>query len=250
MTGSIARINRAILLVRSGDATGGKTALTDWLGRAPFPALFGRAHAALAAANVTAGDVSGAQKELALAKKEGLAAFASVGAGVLALGQKRWDEAVKRFEEARDAGTPDIVAAADYGIAVAAFARGKTADFKKPAVAALAATPSGPRGGERAGALLYVLTHEPEVIAPRLAFAQMDLVLRTASAFATPWLARHLDDEEAARLAEWVTRILISYASMPAEGVDIADEESIRRLVRTYVLPGLHQTEQKEQGEL
>src|SRR5204862_5996116 len=150
--------NRAILLVRSGDATGGKTALTDWLGRAPFPALFGRAHAALAAANVTAGDVSGAQKELALAKKEGLAAFASVGAGVLALGQKRWDEAVKRVEEARDAGTPDIVAAADYGIAVAAFARGKTADFKKPAVAALAATPSGPRGGERAGALLYVLT--------------------------------------------------------------------------------------------
>jgi len=153
-----ARINRAILLVRSGEAAAGKTALTDWLSRAPFPALFGRAHAALAAAFVSAGDVPGAQKELALAKKEGLGAFASVGAGVLALGQKRWDEAVKRFEEARDAGTPDIVAAADYGIAVAAFARGKTADFKKPAAAALAAPPSGPRNGERVGALLYVLT--------------------------------------------------------------------------------------------
>jgi len=94
-------------------------------------------------------------------------------------------------------------------------------------------------------ALQYVLTHEPEAIAPRLAFAQMDLVLRTACAFAQPWLARHLDDEEAARLAEWVARILISYAAMPAEGVDIGDEESIRRLVRTYVLPGLNQ-----QGEL
>jgi len=89
-------------------------------------------------------------------------------------------------------------------------------------------------------ALRYVLTHEPEAIAPRLAFAQMDIVLQTATSFATPWLARYLDDEEAARLAEWVTRILISYASMPAEGIDIGDEESIRRLVRTYVLPGLN----------
>jgi len=97
-------------------------------------------------------------------------------------------------------------------------------------------------------ALQYVLTHEPEAIAPRLAFAQMDLVLRTATAFATPWLTHHLDDEEAARLAEWVTRILISYASMPADGVDIADEESIRRLVRTYVLPGLNR--HNPQGEL
>jgi len=89
-------------------------------------------------------------------------------------------------------------------------------------------------------ALRYVLTHEPEAIAPRLAFAQMEIVLQTATSFATPWLARYLDDEEAARLAEWVTRILISYASMPAEGIDIGDEESIRRLVRTYVLPGLN----------
>jgi tetratricopeptide (TPR) repeat protein len=153
-----ARINRAILLVRSGEAGGGKTALTDWLGRAPFPALFGRAHAALAVALLDTGDVTGAQKELALAQKEGLGAFASAGAGVIALDQKRWDDAIKRFEEARDAGTPDVVAAADYGIAAANFARGKTADFKKPATAALAAVPPGPRGAARAGALLYVLT--------------------------------------------------------------------------------------------
>ena len=153
-----ARINRAILLVRTGDTAEGKTALTDWLGRAPFPALFGRAHAALAVALIDANDVPGAQKELALAQKEGLGAFASAGAGVIALQQKRWDDAVKRFEEARDAGTPDVVAVADYGIAAVNFARGKTADFKTPATAALAAVPPGPRGAARAGALLYVLT--------------------------------------------------------------------------------------------
>ena len=153
-----ARINRAILLVRTGEAAAGKAALTDWLGRAPFPALSGRAHAALAVALLDANDVAGAQKELALAQKEGLGAFASAGAGVIALGQKRWDEALKQFEEARDAGTPDVVAAADYGIAAAGFARGKTANFKTLATAALAAVPPGPRGAARAGALLYVLT--------------------------------------------------------------------------------------------
>jgi tetratricopeptide (TPR) repeat protein len=153
-----ARINRAILLVRTGHAADGKAAMTDWLGRAPFPALFGRAHATLAVALLDAGDTAGAQRELALARKEGLGAFASAGDGIIALNQKRWDEAVKRFEEARDAGTPDVVALADYGIAVAGVARGKLADFKKSATAALSTVAPGPRGAARAGALLYVLT--------------------------------------------------------------------------------------------
>jgi tetratricopeptide (TPR) repeat protein len=153
-----ARINRAILLVRTGESAAGKAALTDWLGRAPFPALFGRAHAALAVAMLDTGDSAGAQRELALAQKDGLGAFANVGAGVLALEQKRWEEAAKRFEEARDAGTPDVVAAAEYGIAVAGLGQGKLAEFKKPAATALAALPTGPRAAGRAGALLYALT--------------------------------------------------------------------------------------------
>jgi AcrR family transcriptional regulator len=93
-------------------------------------------------------------------------------------------------------------------------------------------------------ALQYLLLHEPEVVLPKLAFAQMDEVLRTASTFARPWLTRHLDDETAARVAEWAARILLSYAACPAPGVDICDEASIRDLVRTFVLPGtLHEGE-------
>jgi tetratricopeptide (TPR) repeat protein len=153
-----ARINRAIMLVRTGDFIGGRAAVTDWLRRAPFPALFGRAHAALAAALIASGDGAGAQRELALARKEGLAAFASVGEGVIALQQRRWDDALSRFQEARDAGTPDIVAAAEYGAAAAALAKGAVTDFKKPAAAALAAIPADPRHASRTAALLYVLT--------------------------------------------------------------------------------------------
>ena len=53
-----------------------------------------------------------------------------------------------------------------------------------------------------------------------------------------------VDDETAARVAEWAARILLSYASCPAAGVDICDEASIRDLVRTFVLPGtLHEGE-------
>ncbi len=153
-----ARINRAILLVRTGDAAGAKAALADWLKRAPFPALAGRAHAALAAALLDAGDVGGAQKELARAQKEGLGAFATLGAGAIALRERRWDDAIRLFDDARDAGTPDIVAAAEYGAATARYAKGAVRDFRTPATAALAAVSPGPRGAARAAALLYVLT--------------------------------------------------------------------------------------------
>jgi TolA-binding protein len=153
-----ARLNRGLAMVRAGDLAGGRAALNDWLGRAPFPALFGRAHAGLAAAALAAGDVADAQRSLALARREGLTAFASLGTGAIALSEQRWDEAGKAFTEARDGGTPDIVAAAEYGLAVASFQKGAVKEFAKPAEAALAALPRGPASGPRAGELLYALT--------------------------------------------------------------------------------------------
>jgi tetratricopeptide (TPR) repeat protein len=153
-----ARLNRGILLVRAGDAAGARTALVDWLGRAPFPALFGRAHAAHAAALLASGDTAGAQRALALARREGLEAFASLGSGIVALRQSRWADAASAFTAARDAGTPDIAAAADYGLAVAGFHQGRVREFGKPAEAALAALPAGRPGADRAGELLYALT--------------------------------------------------------------------------------------------
>jgi tetratricopeptide (TPR) repeat protein len=153
-----ARLNRGILMLRTGDAAGARTALVDWLGRAPFPALFGRAHAALGAALLTSGDVAGAERALALARREGLTALASLGSGVIALRQSRWDDASGAFTAARDAGTPDVVAAAEYGLAVTGFHKGNRRDFAKPGQAALAALPAGERGADRAAELLYALT--------------------------------------------------------------------------------------------
>jgi AcrR family transcriptional regulator len=88
-------------------------------------------------------------------------------------------------------------------------------------------------------ALQYLLAHEPESVLPRLAFAEMDQVLRTASEFATPLLSRWLAVEEARRAAEWVARLVCSYSMTPGEGVSFGDEGSVRALVRNFVLPGL-----------
>jgi tetratricopeptide (TPR) repeat protein len=153
-----ARLNRGIALLRTGDAAGARTAINDWLGRAPFPALFGRAHAALAAASLAVGDVAGAQRSLGMAGREGLTAFASLGTGVVALRQSSWDDAARSFTDARDAGTPDVVAAAEYGMAVAAFQKGAVKEFAKPAETALAALPPGAGSAARAAELLYALT--------------------------------------------------------------------------------------------
>lgn len=91
-------------------------------------------------------------------------------------------------------------------------------------------------------ALQYLLVHEPETVLPSIAFGAMDAVLQAVSDFTAPYLARYLPAEDAPRAAEWVGRIVISYVSCPADGVDLANEQSVRRLVRTFVLPGLRST--------
>jgi AcrR family transcriptional regulator len=95
-------------------------------------------------------------------------------------------------------------------------------------------------------ALRFLMAHEPEAVLPRLAFAKLDEVLDAAARLAAPHLQRHLAADDAARAAEWAARLVLSYACTPGEShVDIADEASVRRLVRSFVLPGLVPTKTK-----
>lgn len=98
--------------------------------------------------------------------------------------------------------------------------------------------------------LQYLLEHEPEAVLPRLAFTEMDQVLRTCSAFAAPYVQRFIPNEdEALRAAEWVVRLVVSYSITPAPGVSLEDEGSVRTLVRNFVLPGLaNATQATNQG--
>ena len=153
-----ARLNRGLLQLRAGDAAGAAVALREWLARSPFPALFGRAHAALGAALLEERNLDEAVREFSLAQKDGLTAFGHLGLGSVALARRRVDDAEPAFRAARDAGTPAEVAAATYGLAVVAFHKGAVKEFKQPALTSLAAVTPGPGAARRAGALLHALT--------------------------------------------------------------------------------------------
>lgn len=86
--------------------------------------------------------------------------------------------------------------------------------------------------------LSFLRQHEPDVLLPHLAFSHMDNVLAVASAFTAPFLARWLDPEESRRVAEWGTRIVLSYLSCPADGIDLTDVDTVRWLVGAFVVPG------------
>jgi hypothetical protein len=83
-----------------------------------------------------------------------------------------------------------------------------------------------------------VWTDEPEVVRPFLAFDRLDPLLDRAVAFLAPHLERHLEPATARPTAEWVARLVVLYAP-PDSPFDLTDPDDARRLVVTYVLPGL-----------
>ena len=87
--------------------------------------------------------------------------------------------------------------------------------------------------------LQFLLAHEPDQVLPHLAFARFDPVLAGAAAIGGPWLEPHLGAEGAARAAEWVARLVLSYALAPSEHYDLGDAGDARRFTRTFLLPGL-----------
>ena len=91
-------------------------------------------------------------------------------------------------------------------------------------------------------ALQDLLVHEPELILPRLAFGELDNLFAVVRQIGGPLLAPFFaaDSAKGERVAEWVARITLSYTLSPAPGVDTADESSVRRVVTTFVLPGIN----------
>ncbi len=89
-------------------------------------------------------------------------------------------------------------------------------------------------------AFQYVLANQPGVVLPHLAFSQLDALLAVVADRLGPFFARFLGSiDEAERLVEWVARIVVSHTCSPSTGVHLADDVSVRRLVRAFVLPGL-----------
>jgi AcrR family transcriptional regulator len=110
--------------------------------------------------------------------------------------------------------------------------------------------------------LRFLLAHEPEVIVPYISFGRFDDVLSVTGAFLEPYLVPSLGRTQARRVAEWVTRLVISHVACPPGAADKPTipglapkrsandtpfalhpepigEERARRLVRQFVIPGI-----------
>jgi AcrR family transcriptional regulator len=99
-------------------------------------------------------------------------------------------------------------------------------------------------------AVRFLIAHEPDVVLPRIAFSQFDTVLALASAFLAPYLEAYLSEEDARRVGEWITRIVISYLICPVRPADgtgaadeqrLPDEQHLRHVVHHFVLPGIRE---------
>jgi AcrR family transcriptional regulator len=121
-------------------------------------------------------------------------------------------------------------------------------------------------------ALGCILANEPELVLPLVSFSGFDRVLEAAAAFLGPYLADELEAEDARRVGEWVTRLLLSHLVCPpgaAEAVawlparssfrgapgtpftlhpQTLDEQRVRSLVRRFVLPGIEVLRRQSSG--
>jgi len=89
-------------------------------------------------------------------------------------------------------------------------------------------------------ALGYLLAHEPDLVLPWVSFHRLGVMFELVSDFATPHLAAFIEQPDAARrAAEWLARVVLTYVVNPTPGVDLTQPASARRLLSTFVIPGL-----------
>src|SRR5579875_1496337 len=118
-----------------------------------------------------------------------------------------------------------------------AVAVGEAADLEAALVAGIVTAARRLRGH---AALAAVAATEPGLVLSQLCFGRFDRVLAVASEFAAPFLARWLEPDQAARAAEWATRIVVSYLLTPGRGLlEVTDPDDVAALVGRYVVPGV-----------
>jgi AcrR family transcriptional regulator len=87
-------------------------------------------------------------------------------------------------------------------------------------------------------ALRYLIAHEPGPVLAHVSFDGLDPLLTLACEFGAPELERFLAPAAARATAEWTARMIVVHVLDPAS-FDLAEPDEARRLVTTYLLPGL-----------
>jgi len=79
----------------------------------------------------------------------------------------------------------------------------------------------------------YQLAHEPGPILKQLTFDGLNQILAASRVFVGPHLARFVSKRDANRLAEWATRIVLTYTLEPSSYLDLTDPVAVRAFVET-----------------
>jgi AcrR family transcriptional regulator len=137
-------------------------------------------------------------------------------------------------------GKPELVrrtVAAEHaritGLVVGA---GRAADDFSTAVVAVTTTAA--RELVAHDALQFLLAHEPEAILGHLAFGAGDRVLVAVGDAIAPAFDAWLAPADAARVGDWLVRVLRSYVLMPRPPIEFTDPRAARRFLEQLVIPG------------
>ena len=90
--------------------------------------------------------------------------------------------------------------------------------------------------------LQLMMASEPGEVARTLGVESMPNIVRLATAVLGPRLTRFLAPKAAAELAEWVSRVVVSYFLAPSTLVDLTDPKQAVAFARRFVLPAFHVT--------
>jgi AcrR family transcriptional regulator len=85
--------------------------------------------------------------------------------------------------------------------------------------------------------LQIMLASEPGEVVHELTVAGLPRIFESAAAYFTPWFAPYIGAERSPALAEWLSRVVVSYFLAPSAFVDLADPESAATFTRQFVLP-------------
>jgi len=85
--------------------------------------------------------------------------------------------------------------------------------------------------------LQIMLASRPGEILHTISVEDLPSIIDVAAAYLTPKVAPFIGVEQAAELAEWLTRVVLSFFFSPSRRFDLGDPLQARTFTRRYVLP-------------
>lgn len=97
--------------------------------------------------------------------------------------------------------------------------------------------------------LQRLLRDEPGEILPYISFDRLAPLLGRAAAWGRDHLGRFLDPDQAEAVGEWGARVVLDHLRSPGSPTDTTDLAAVRRVVDSYLVPGLALTPSRPDQE-